>query len=537
MTASAPGPKGEIEMNQQDRRLNSEQEEYRQTAGMFTGLLGATLGMYLFLIFTAVYNSDSRLILLSLIGTAFQIVPFVMVRKGNFQAGSVLVVLSAILMVTTIATIGHGIHDLVLVAYPIIFVFAGFTLNRSFVRFCFGLTLAAIGWLFACKAWGWFTPAPLDGQDSNWINFATVVLLLFVAAFAVDTLGANMRRNLGLARQEIVQRKQADAEREQFYKFFTLSSDIMVIADPLGAFKKVNPTALEILGYSEAELITKPFIDFVHPDDKQLTSDEMARQMKIGSSLNFENRYMCKDGTIRWLAWRAYYDRDDGITYATARDITELKLSEQALRNASEYNRSLIEASLDPLVTIGPDGKITDVNSATERVTGRARAELVGTDFSVYFTEPGQARAGYEQVFSEGAVHDYPLEILHRDGHKTSVLYNAAIYRDTDGSEIGVFAAARDVTERKLVEHVAQTRARLFEFSQDHSLDELLTATLDEVEELTGSLVGFYHFLEEDQVTLSLQNWSTRTLRDSCTAAGKGRRMGRLRAPASPYHP
>jgi PAS domain S-box-containing protein len=122
------------------------------------------------------------------------------------------------------------------------------------------------------------------------------------------------------------------------------------------------------------------------------------------------------------------------------------------LQTANAYNRSLLEASLDPLVTIGVDGKITDVNAATEAVTGCARAMLIATDFSDYFTDPEKARAGYQQVFREGWVRDYPLEVRRRDGHITSVLYNASLYRDEGGKVIGVFAAARDVTERKRAE-------------------------------------------------------------------------------------
>ena len=90
--------------------------------------------------------------------------------------------------------------------------------------------------------------------------------------------------------------------------------------------------------------------------------------------------------------------------FAAARDITERKSNERELKMASNYNRSLIEASVDPLVTIGPDGKITDVNNSTEIVTGYTRDEVIGTDFSDYFTEPGKASEGYQQVFQEGFV-------------------------------------------------------------------------------------------------------------------------------------
>ena len=138
------------------------------------------------------------------------------------------------------------------------------------------------------------------------------------------------------------------------------------------------------------------------------------------------------------------------------------KKLDEIQRHAAVYNRSLIESSLDPLVTIGLDGKITDVNLATETVTGLKRNDLVGTDFSNYFTEPGKARSGYQEVFREGTVRDYPLEIRHQDGHITSVLYNASLYRDETGKVTGVFAAARDITARKKAEdNLRESQRRL----------------------------------------------------------------------------
>ncbi|MBI2357325.1 MAG: PAS domain S-box protein [Deltaproteobacteria bacterium] len=145
-------------------------------------------------------------------------------------------------------------------------------------------------------------------------------------------------------------------------------------------------------------------------------------------------------------------------------DISEKKQAEEQLRSASQYARSLIEASLDPLVTISPDGKITDVNEATIKVTGVGREELVGADFSIYFTEPDKAREGYQQVFSQGFVTDYPLTIRHRDGSLTDVLYNASVYKDAGGHVLGVFAAARDITAQKRAEaQVAEQRAKELE--------------------------------------------------------------------------
>jgi len=109
----------------------------------------------------------------------------------------------------------------------------------------------------------------------------------------------------------------------------------------------------------------------------------------------------------------------------------------------------LIEASLDPLVTISATGKILDVNEASVKVTGVPREKLIDTDFSDYFTEPKKAQEGYRQVFEKGFVADYPLTIRHKNGNLTDVLYNASVYKDDKGNVLGVFAAARDVTEQK----------------------------------------------------------------------------------------
>jgi PAS domain S-box-containing protein len=131
---------------------------------------------------------------------------------------------------------------------------------------------------------------------------------------------------------------------------------------------------------------------------------------------------------------------------ATACDATER-------RQETQYARSLIEASLDPQVTISPEGKITDVNEATIKVTGVPREKPLGTDFSNYFTVPELAREGYKQVFDKGFVTDYPLTISHKDVRLTEVLYNASVYKDETGAVRGVFAGARDVTESRRAEH------------------------------------------------------------------------------------
>ncbi|HVP96079.1 PAS domain S-box protein [Methanoregula sp.] len=171
-------------------------------------------------------------------------------------------------------------------------------------------------------------------------------------------------------------------------------------------------------------------------------------------------------------------------------DITEQKKAEGALKKANAYNRSLIEASVDPLVTISPDGTISDVNEATIRVTGFAREELIGTDFSDYFTEPEKAKAGYESVFRDGSVTDYALEIRHRNGTVTPVLYNAVVYRDAAGNVTGVFAAARDVTEQRKAEEAIQKAKDLLEKRVKERTSDLIQSNVKLKEEISQRMLA-----------------------------------------------
>jgi len=147
----------------------------------------------------------------------------------------------------------------------------------------------------------------------------------------------------------------------------------------------------------------------------------------------------------------------------------------------SKYTRSLIEASLDPLFTISIEGKITDVNKGSIKVTGVAREKIIGSDFSDYFTDPEMACAGYKKVFEDGSVIDYPLTIKHSNGNLTHVLYNASIYKSEQGRVLGVFAAARDITAKKQLENQLEEFALL----QDQKITNRTLELAQKVKELS----------------------------------------------------
>jgi len=192
---------------------------------------------------------------------------------------------------------------------------------------------------------------------------------------------------------------------------------------------------------------------------------------------------------------------------------------ESDLRSVSAYNRSLIEVSLDPLVTIDPKGKISDVNSATEKITGYCREELIGTDFSDYFTDPERARIAYQLAFGEGSVRDYELQIRHRDKRRiTPVLYNAAVYRDRAGQVKGVFAAARDITEKVRLEQEIRQAQKM------QAIGTLAGGIAHDFNNIIAGIIGFTEMALDD---IQPDNPTHRRLELALKGAYRGRDLVR----------
>jgi PAS domain S-box-containing protein len=134
---------------------------------------------------------------------------------------------------------------------------------------------------------------------------------------------------------DVSERKRAEEERD---RFFSLSLDLFGIADGEGYFKRVNAAFERTLGFTSAEIVAAPFLAFVHPDDRAATGAEVQKLLRGMSTLGFENRYRCKDGSYKWLAWNAIL-AEDGLLYATARDMTAHKQTKAAHQSAREESR------------------------------------------------------------------------------------------------------------------------------------------------------------------------------------------------------
>ena len=176
-----------------------------------------------------------------------------------------------------------------------------------------------------------------------------------------------------------------------------------------------------------------------------------------------------------------------------------LLIKRNAEKLASQYSLSLIEASLDPLFTISPEGKITDMNQATVKVTGVSRKNLIDTDFYLYFTEPDKAQKGYQQVFAKGFVADYPLTI--KDGKLTDVLFNGSVYKDDKGNVIGAVVVARDITEQKrfekeLIDSKSKAERAMEKAEESTRLKEAFLANMShEIRTPMNAIMGFSDIL------------------------------------------
>ena len=252
-----------------------------------------------------------------------------------------------------------------------------------------------------------------------------------------------------------------------------------IATDAKGVIQIFNVGAERMLGYAAADVMNKITPADIS-DPQELIARAKALSVELGTPITpgfealvfkasrgiediYELTYIRKDGSRfpAVVSVTALRDAQGAIigylligTDNTARKLVEAeqKKSDQRLRDQQFYTRSLIESNIDALMTTDPSGIITDVNKQMEALTGCTRDELIGAPFKSYFTDPERAEAGIKLVLSQKKVTDYELTACARDGKQTVVSYNATTFYDRGRTLQGVFAAARDVTERKRVE-------------------------------------------------------------------------------------
>jgi PAS domain S-box-containing protein len=288
-----------------------------------------------------------------------------------------------------------------------------------------------------------------------------------------------------------------------------------IATDARGVIQIFNVGAERMLGYTAVEVVNKVSVADIH-EPEELIARAAALSVEFGTPIApgfdavvfkaargiediYELTKIRKDGSQfpAVVSVTALRDPQEAIigylligTDNTARKEVEeeRKALDQRLRDQQFYTRSLLESNIDALMATDPRGIITDVNKQTEALTGCTRDELIGAPFKNYFTNPGQAEAGIHRVLNEGKVTNYELTARARDGNETVVSYNATTFYDRDRRLRGVFAAARDITDRKRVEEqlklyshkLERSNRELQDFAQvaSHDLQEPLRKIL-----------------------------------------------------------
>ena len=291
-----------------------------------------------------------------------------------------------------------------------------------------------------------------------------------------------------------------------------------IATDEKGVIQIFNVGAERMLGYAAVEVMNKITPADIS-DPQEVITRAKALSAELGTKITpgfealvfkaargiediYELTYIRKDGSRFPAVVSVTALRDDQSaiigylligTDNTARKQVEAErmVLDQRVRDQQFYTRSLIESNIDALITTDPRGIITDVNKQMEALTGCTRDELIGAPFKDYFTDPERAEAGIKLVLGESKVTDYELTVRARDGKETVVSYNATTFHDRDRKLQGVFAAARDVTERKRYEQSLQQANR--------AKSVFLANMSHEIRTPMNAILGFSQLMLRDQ--------------------------------------
>lgn len=261
-------------------------------------------------------------------------------------------------------------------------------------------------------------------------------------------------------------------------KFFTLTLDMFFIAGFDGYFKQLNPMCEKTLGFITEEFLSKPWIEFIHPDDQQETLEALQQLIADGGTSQFENRYRCKDGSYKWLSWNVTVSHEEELIYAIARDHTESKLAEVAQWEREEFFRFLVEGVRDyAIIMLDPGGRIASWNTGAERIQHYQASEILGEKVSCFYTEEDIQLGLPEQGLKIAALHGSFEEEgwrVRKDGSKFWANVVTTPLQRENGQLRGFVRVTRDITERKVAQEALQSAHDQLERRVEERTSELI---------------------------------------------------------------
>jgi PAS domain S-box-containing protein len=238
---------------------------------------------------------------------------------------------------------------------------------------------------------------------------------------------------------------------EALAQFFQLALDMLCLAGFDGYFKCLNPAWSKILGYTQAELLAKPYLEFVHPEDRAATIAEARKLETGGQTIEFQNRYRCKDGSYRWLSWNVTVVPEQQLFYCIARDITASKQKEEYLRHSQKQLADFIENAAIGLHWVGANGRILWANQSELNLLGYSRAEYVGHHIAEFHADQDAIADILQKLNNKETLNNYEAKLRCKDGSIKQVLINSNVSWHGD-KFIHTRCFTINITERKQLE-------------------------------------------------------------------------------------
>jgi len=326
---------------------------------------------------------------------------------------------------------------------------------------------------------------------------------------------------------DITERKRLEEERDHI---LNLSQDLICIAGMDGYFKYVNPAWVFVLGYSQAELLSRPYLDFVHPDDHGRNDAEVARMKAGHKMMDFENRYVHRDGSVRIINWRGVPLPDRHLMYCIGRDVTEERNAGAALQESREQYRLLVENMGDAVLLTEPGGTIFSVNQAGCRMFGRTEEEIcrLGRVGIIDKTDPRLAAALEERARTGRFKGE--LTGLRANGEKFPIEVSTTLFKNRSGEDRTAMIIS-DISERVRAEKALRESEEKYRLLADNVDDIVWTMGLDlRTTYVSPSVMKVLGFTPEErimqspseQVTPESYELLTRRLRDEMALEEQG---------------